>query len=331
MLGGEPLGAAILGITMERLSGATPASYDDAEPVSTGPWAGETADAAALYDLIAASYQRWWVPVILPTAIQLLDLVEPAVVDRPDSVVVDVGAGTGSLARAAAQRWPHVRVVAVDPSEGMLELGRAEAARTLDAAARRRIRWIPGVAEQLPVVDRSVDAVVSSFTLQYLPNRAAAMREAYRACRSGGAIGIVTWRTGDWSFTPWRILDSVVNELGIVRPPSSEGCRFRSLASAATLLRRAGFRRVRATAGLVDCQWTVEPLVRCTVEEEERRLFDALEPAIARHLERLWQRRLEGLGPADLRYRDGVAFVSGLRGLARQAGEPSHQASTRGA
>jgi trans-aconitate methyltransferase len=89
-----------------------------------------------LYDLIAPSYQRWWVPVIEPAAVRLLDLVAPVVAEHAAAVVVDVGAGTGTLARTAVSRWPRVRAIAVDPSTGMLDVGRAEATGTLDRSAR---------------------------------------------------------------------------------------------------------------------------------------------------------------------------------------------------
>jgi len=59
------------------------------------------AETADLYDRIAAGYQEWWAPVIAPAALHLLDLVAPTVADRPRARLVDVGAGTGTLARAA--------------------------------------------------------------------------------------------------------------------------------------------------------------------------------------------------------------------------------------
>ena len=52
------------------------------------------------YDRFAASYQRWWAPVIEPAGLRLLDLVAESVGRR--SVIVDVGAGTGTLARRQA-------------------------------------------------------------------------------------------------------------------------------------------------------------------------------------------------------------------------------------
>jgi SAM-dependent methyltransferase len=268
---------------------------------------------AALYDQVAASYHRWWAPVIAPATLHLLDLVQPAIARQPRATLVDLGAGTGPLARAAVERWPAVRAVALDLSRGMLELGHQEAAHTLPAAARRRLEWVHGVADHLPMADGSVDAVVSSFTLQYLPSRVAALREARRVCRPRGLVAVVTWLVGNWPFAPWQILDSLLEELGIVRPRSSEARTFRSLPSAAALMRRAGFRKVHATAGLVEHQWTIEPLVRCTLEEEERPLFDALDHEAAQRLSALWQGRLKKLSTADLHYRQGVAYVAGER------------------
>jgi len=272
------------------------------------------ADTVALYDLVASGFQRWWAPVILPAGLHLLELVEPAVSRRRDAVILDLGSGTGPLARAAVARWPEVRVLAVDPSGGMLDVGRAESARTLVASARRRISWVSGVAERLPAGDGSVDVVVSSFTLQYLRHRAAGLREAHRVLRPGGAIAVVTWLDNDWPFEPWRILGELTEELGIVRPPSEEVGLFRSLPSAARLMRRAGFRRVHAEDGLVDYQWTVDTLFHCALETEQRPLFDSLDAETRDHLAARWRQRIERLSAADLRYRDRVAYVTGLRG-----------------
>jgi len=271
------------------------------------------AETAEFYDRTAPSYQRWWAPVIEPAALRLLDLVGPIVADRPEAVIVDVGAGTATLARAAVSRWPRVRAIAVDPSAGMLEVGRAEAARTLDRSDLRRLDWLTGLAGHLPIADRSTDVVVSSFTLQYFPDRVAALRDAYRILRPAGAIAVVAWLANDWAFEPWRLLGSLLDELRIERPPSLESGPFRSLRSASALLRRAGFRNVHAEDGLVGYQWTMGALIRCTLEFEERPLLDSLNPETRDRLERQWTERLARLSAADLRYRDLVAYVTGRR------------------
>ena len=271
-------------------------------------------DTAEIYDRIASGYMRWWAPVIAPAALRLLDLVDEVVVARPRAVLVDVGAGTGTLTRGAVARWPGVRAIAVDASEGMLDVGRAEARRTLPAAGLRRLRWMRGVAEQLPVPDRCADVVVSSFTLQYLPSRIAALREASRVLRPGGAIAVVTWMAGDRPFEPWSMLTALIRELDLERP-ADEGVHrsFRSLPSAAALVRRAGFGRVHASEGVVEYQWSPDDFLAYAVQCEERPLFQSLDPPTRTRLVGLWRTRLADLGPADLLIRDAVCYVTGRR------------------
>lgn len=267
----------------------------------------------ALYDRIAPGYHRWWAPVIEPAALRLLDLVAPVIDIHQRAILVDVGAGTGPLARAAVARWPKVRAIAVDPSGGMLAVGRDEAERTLDRSALRRLSWATGVAERLPVEDGSADVVVSSFVYQYLRGRAAALREAHRILRPGGMVAVVTWLANDWPFTPWQLLRELLEELQIPRPPSAETALFRSLPSAAALARRGGFRAVRATPGLVEYQWTLDALVHCTLESEDPELFESLDDDTRNRLIRGWRERLERLAEGELRYRDLVAYVTGER------------------
>jgi ubiquinone/menaquinone biosynthesis C-methylase UbiE len=271
------------------------------------------AETVALYDRIAASYERWWAPVIRPATLRLLDLIAERVADDPNATLLDIGAGTAPLARAAVARWPGVRVLAVDPSSGMLDVGRREAAASLPLSARRRISWLQGLAEELPVADRAVDVVLSSFTLQYLHNRLAAVREARRVSRPGAAIAAVTWIESDSVFVPWSVLDASLDELRIRRTPSGAEQPFRSVSSAATLLRRAGFRDVRAVSGSVDYQWTVARLVRCAVEAEQRVLFESLAVKLRDRVLTVWQERLARLGVAELIYHDAVVYVSGRR------------------
>ena len=63
-------------------------------------------------------------------------------IDRDRPIVLDLGAGTGPIARAIA---PHVvRVDAIDPSGAMLDEG-----RRLDGPHDRNIRWMAGRAEDV--------------------------------------------------------------------------------------------------------------------------------------------------------------------------------------
>src|SRR5674536_398544 len=75
---------------------------------------------AARYDLRARSYGRCWAPVLAPSALTLLEVVEPVVGAAPAARLLDAGTGSGTLAMAATRRWPLVRVIGLDVSAGML-------------------------------------------------------------------------------------------------------------------------------------------------------------------------------------------------------------------
>jgi demethylmenaquinone methyltransferase/2-methoxy-6-polyprenyl-1,4-benzoquinol methylase len=107
---------------------------------------------------------------------------------RPDMRVLDVATGTGDLAIEIARAEPGVEVTGIDPSRGMLAIGREKvAARGLD----RRVRMIEGDAQELPFEDASFDAITIAFGIRNVPDRARALREMARVARPGGTIAIL--------------------------------------------------------------------------------------------------------------------------------------------
>jgi ubiquinone/menaquinone biosynthesis C-methylase UbiE len=95
--------------------------------------------------------------------------------------VVELGAGDG--ANFALYPETVSEVIAVEPEPRF----RAQAAEVAKQAAIP-IRVEPGTAEQLPVEDESVDAVLASLVLCTVPDPAAALAEARRAIRPGGEL-----------------------------------------------------------------------------------------------------------------------------------------------
>ena len=72
--------------------------------------------------------------------------------------MLDLGTGTGVVAKALAERYPEAEVVGIDLSPAMIE----EAARQLPAELAGHVRFEVGDAAALDVPDGSVRAVVLS-------------------------------------------------------------------------------------------------------------------------------------------------------------------------
>jgi SAM-dependent methyltransferase len=110
-------------------------------------------------------------------------------------VVLDLGAGTGKLTARLTDRADEL--IAVEPDEKM----RAELARTVPQA-----RVLDGSAEQIPLADGSVDAILVGQAFHWFA-RPAADQEMARVLRPGGVVGLL-WnfpdRTVDWVIELYR-------------------------------------------------------------------------------------------------------------------------------
>ncbi|MDD4931846.1 MAG: class I SAM-dependent methyltransferase [Methylacidiphilaceae bacterium] len=108
----------------------------------------------------------------------------------PGATVLDVGTGTGLLAREAlALVGPHGRVLGVDPSPGML-----------NEVREPRLQLLRGSAEALPVPDASCEFLSMGYALRHLRDVHAAFAEFYRVLRPGGRLLLleITRPTTPW-------------------------------------------------------------------------------------------------------------------------------------
>ena len=103
--------------------------------------------------------------------------------------VLDLGAGTGKLTRHTRSRG--LDVVAVEPSEGM----RAQLSRGLPD-----VPVLAGSAEQIPLEDASVDAVVVGQAWHWF-DTVRAVPEVARVLKPGGWLGLI-WNIRDRR-DPW--------------------------------------------------------------------------------------------------------------------------------
>jgi SAM-dependent methyltransferase len=134
---------------------------------------------ARSYDATAAEFARLTEHYSKRIAERMLDLAAVKTGDR----LLDLGTGTGLLARMAAARGANA--VGIDHSAGMLE--QAQAAAETDGVGVRT-EFLTMDAEALRFDDQAFDVTVSLFVLRHLPNPLTAAREMYRTLKSGGRL-----------------------------------------------------------------------------------------------------------------------------------------------
>ena len=267
-------------------------------------------ETAERYDRIAAGYDRWWAPVLAPSAVALLDRLD-GVVSGGARAVLDVGVGTGNLSIAALRRWPDIQITAIDASREMIGAVEALVAERVPAS-RDRFEGRVAFAAELPFEDRTFDAAMSSFVLQLVPSRAAALREVRRVLEPGGTFAWVSWLRAERAFEPDRVANAVLDDFGFDPPePDLRTGDPASREAAALGMRRAGFREVRAWPGEVVHAWDAEGYLDFLTQFDEASLFADLESGERRDIEAAILDRLRALGSEQLTLRLPVVYVVG--------------------
>src|SRR3546814_11583548 len=103
--------------------------------------------------------------------------------------ILDLSAGTGSVARQAALIvGAEGHVIAVDINPDMLAVGRA-----VSPPAGAPIEWREGDAANLDLPDQAFDLVLCQQGLQFFTDRAAALRETRRVLIRNGRTRFRVW------------------------------------------------------------------------------------------------------------------------------------------
>jgi ubiquinone/menaquinone biosynthesis C-methylase UbiE len=104
---------------------------------------------------------------------------------KAGDTILDVGCGTGVLAREAWRRMNgDGAVTGIDRNDGML----ATASRI-----EPDIEWQIGQAESLPFENASFDHVISQFALMFFEDRARSLSEMWRVTKPGGRLTVAVW------------------------------------------------------------------------------------------------------------------------------------------
>ena len=119
---------------------------------------------------------------------------------RAGRTVLDLGAGTGKLTRDLVSTG--ARLIAVEPLDEM----RAKLVEVVPGAEA-----LAGTAEELPLRDASIDAIVCAQAFHWF-KAGPALSEIYRVLRPGGAIALL-WNSRDLSDSIQARIDDVLERV----------------------------------------------------------------------------------------------------------------------
>ncbi|MEU6233244.1 demethylmenaquinone methyltransferase [Kitasatospora sp. NPDC047058] len=148
-------------------------------------------EVAAMFDDVAAKYDRTNDVISLGQARAWRRAVAEAVAAGPGDLVLDLGAGTGTSSLPFVEAG--AKVVPCDFSVGMLSEGKKR---------HPELQLTAGDATSLPFADGTFDSVTISFALRNVHDTDVALREMFRVTKPGGKLVICEFSTPTW--TPFR-------------------------------------------------------------------------------------------------------------------------------
>jgi ubiquinone/menaquinone biosynthesis C-methylase UbiE len=176
------------------------------------------------YIAIKAKQQATWASgdyAVIGTTLQIVgETLCEAVEIAPGERVLDVAAGNGNAALAAARRGADV--VASDYVGALLEGTRNRA-----VAEGLTIETREADAEALPFANASFDAVLSIFGVMFTPNQEQAASELVRVARPGGRIALANWTPDSFVGRIFKIVGKYVAPPAGVNPPALWGTKER--------------------------------------------------------------------------------------------------------
>jgi SAM-dependent methyltransferase len=148
---------------------------------------------------------------------------------------LDVGCGTGVFTQLILDTRAPSSVVAIDPTPAQIDHARLQ-------PVAQRAEFQLADAHSLPFSDAAFDIVVSALVINFIPDRALALRHMRRVARDNGIVGGYVW---DYAVerSPTSFLRMGLRQIGI-EPPVSPGTEASTLAALRTLFEQGGMKEI---------------------------------------------------------------------------------------
>jgi ubiquinone/menaquinone biosynthesis C-methylase UbiE len=182
-------------------------------------------------------YQDQIVPLLINWSMRQRNLTvyRSHIIPTAEGRVLEIGIGSGLNLPFYSRNVAHV--IGLEPSARLLAM-----ARQVEEAGCGSLELIEGSAEAIPLMDASIDTVVTTWTLCSIPDAPRALRDMRRVLRPGGRLLFVEHgRAPDANVVWWQDrLTPVWKRLG-------GGCHLNR--AIGTLIKDAGFQFDRLETG----------------------------------------------------------------------------------
>jgi len=128
----------------------------------------------------------------------------------PESIILDLGSGTGDLLAQVLRNYPKSTIVGVDFTPEMIQLAR-------NRSDLQRVLWVIADVHDLPFRPSIFNGTISAFLMRNLPKVGPAFQEQYRVLRDSGRL--VCLETSPlpkkaWYFLPYLYITQIIPLLG---------------------------------------------------------------------------------------------------------------------
>ena len=175
----------------------------------------------------------------------------------PDSVVLDLAAGSGDPALTIAERVTRGRVIALDSSCAGLVLASTHARRL---GFGEKVKFIQADAHAIPLADSSVDRITCRCGAMFFNDSGLVMSQALRVLKPGGRAAFLVWGSFEQPFFEATVAVVLRHVRGAQMPTEARKMfRFASPGSLEDVLRTAGFCDVSEESLTVPRIWSGSP------------------------------------------------------------------------